>query len=179
MDGGGNWRRSVDRYLKLSKFDEVYVFEPNPAFYQSYEGSKFRLIKKAIWIEDCLMPFFPSKDENQVAGSLLSEKMCKIREENGTKLVSGYWRDTIEVECIDFSRWIKENLSDLDTITLKLDIEGSEYDVLWKMVKEKTIGMVDELYVEFHSDTLPEKRQTEEELKIALKNCGLEPKDWD
>jgi hypothetical protein len=62
---------------------------------------------------------------------------------------------------------------------LKLDIEGAEYDVLWKMIKENTIKMVDELYVEFHSDTLPKKKNFECELKIALKNFGIEPLDWD
>ena len=179
VDGGGNWRRSVDRYLKLSRFDEVYVFEPNPTFYQSYEGSGFNLVRKAIWVEDCTMPFFPSKDENQVAGSLLEEKMCKVREGEETNLVSGYWRETIEVECVDFSRWIRENLREEDKLTLKLDIEGSEYEVLWKMIREKTIEMVDELYVEFHSDTLPGKKATEQELIKALKICGVEPMDWD
>jgi FkbM family methyltransferase len=179
IDGGGNWRRTVDRYLKLSKFDEVYVFEPNPIFYASYEGSDFKLIKKAIWVEDCKMSFFPSRDDNQVAGSLLREKMCKIRSNGATDFVSNYWHDEIQVECVDFSAWIKNNLPQGCRLTLKLDIEGAEYEVLWKMIKENTIKMVDELYVEFHSDTLPEKKNFEYELKIALKDFGIEPLEWD
>ena len=169
----------MDRYLKLSKFDEVYVFEPNPIFYASYEGSDFKLVKKAIWVEDCKMSFFPSRDDNQVAGSLLKEKMCKIRSNGVTDFVSNYWHDEIQVECVDFSTWIKDNLPKGCILTLKLDIEGAEYEVLWKMIKENTIKMVDKLYVEFHSDTLPEKKNFEYELRVALKDFGIEPLEWD
>jgi len=182
VDGGGNWKRIVDRYLKLTNFDKVYVFEPNPIFYESYEGSDFVIITKAIWIEDCNMPFYISKDENQVASSLLQEKRCKVDHvaTGITHHVPNYWHThPIQVECVDFSKWLIENVMPHHNLSLKLDIEGAEYDVLWRMIDNNTISMVDNLYVEFHSDTIPEKKETEKKLIEALRECGVEPQEWD
>jgi FkbM family methyltransferase len=182
IDGGGNWRRIVDRYLKLATFDEVYVFEPNPIFHESYEGSDYTLIKKAMWTEDGHLPLYISKDDNQVASSLLEEKLCKV----DSKVVPYWLENPVEVPCVDFSGWLKQTFYDdisfypvPPDITLKLDIEGAEYDVLWKMIKDGTIEMISDLFVEFHLDTLPEKAETQMELIKALHAVGLPPQEWD
>lgn len=174
IDGGGNWKHIVDRYLKLTKFDEVYVFEPNPIFHDSYNDSHYKLIKKAIWTENGHLPLYVSKDENQVASSLLKEKLCKVK----LKKVPYWHKEPIEVECIDFSKWISKFKAS-DNIILKLDIEGSEYDVLWKMIKDGSINQINKLYVEFHSDTIPSKKKEEEELIAALRSHKIEPLEWD
>lgn len=176
VDGGGNSRAWVDRYLpKLPKFHKVYVFEPNPKFHPSYNQSKFTLIKKAIWTEDCRKPFYVSKDERQVASSLLSEKLCKVDSE-----IIPYWYDEpLEVECIDFSRWIEDNIKPYWNLTLKLDIEGAEYDVLSHMIECGTITRVKKLFVEFHLDTLPGKKDHHDKLIGALTACGVEINHWD
>jgi len=59
--------------------------------------------------------------------------------------------DTINVECIDFSQWMKNNLSPDDHIVLKMDIEGSEFAVLPKMLQDKTIGWANALIIEWHA----------------------------
>jgi hypothetical protein len=107
IDGGGNWKKIVDRYLTLSSFDEIYVFEPNPMFYNSYNKSNYKLIRKAIWIENSTLPFYISKDSNQIASSLLIEKFCKLNND----LIANYWEKSIDVECIDFSEWIANNFN--------------------------------------------------------------------
>ena len=40
------------------------------------------------------------------------------------------WHETIKVESIDLSQWIINNFSKNDHIVLKMDIEGSEYEIL-------------------------------------------------
>lgn len=176
IDGGGNNCKSVQKYLRLSKFDKVFVFEPNPIFHESYVQSNFELIRKAIWIEDCVKLFYVSKDQNQVASSLIEEKLCKVN----SKIVPYWYEKPIQVECIDFSRWLLElSKEDNISITLKLDIEGAEFNVLRKMLDDGTIGLVDKLYVEFHSDTLPSKLEEEKKLIQELKNYGVPANDWD
>jgi FkbM family methyltransferase len=176
IDGGGNWKRVTDRYLALADFDKVYVFEPNPLFYNSYEKSNYDLIKKAIWIKDTKANFFVSKDPNQVGSSLFEEKLCKVE----GKLVPDYWLDSIEVQCLDFSKWIFENFNGKkDKITLKLDIEGAEYQVLQHMIETKSISLISKLFVEFHSDTLPDKKCLELDIVEKIKSLGIEVLDWD
>ena len=60
-------------------------------------------------------------------------------------------KNPVTVECIDLSVWISETFSADDHITLLMDIEGAEYDVLEKMVADNSIGIIDVLYVEFHA----------------------------
>lgn len=160
----------------MAEFDKIYVFEPNPIFYNSYETSDYDLIKKAIWTEDAKSNFFISKDENQVASSLLEKKLCKV---DGS-LVSNYWFDPIQVECVNFSKWIFENFNkEKDDITLKLDIEGAEYHVLPHMIETGAINFLNKLFVEFHFDTLPEKKGMELKIIEEIKKMGIEVLDWD
>lgn len=178
IDGGGNRCVSVQKYLKLTNFNKVYVFEPNTLFHDNYHNSGYKLIRKAIWIENCIKKFYISKDQNQVASSLLKEKLCKV----DSKRIS-YWHDEpLTVKCIDFSQWLKllcNSFKNNCIITLKLDIEGAEYEVLQKMINDDTICLVNKLYVEFHSETLPEKKEIENQLIINLKKCGVTPNEWD
>ncbi len=176
VDGGGNSRAWVERYMpNLPKFDKIYVFEPNPRFHPDYDQSGFTLIKKAIWTEDCRKPFYISKDERQVASSLLREKLCKVNSE-----IIPYWHDEpIEVECVDFSRWLEENIHPCHDLTLKLDIEGAEYDVLSHMIERGTIKYVKKLFVEFHLDTIQGKKSHHDKLLSTLAACGVEINHWD
>jgi len=176
VDGGGNDCAGVRRYLsKFPVFQKVYVFEPNPFFHKSYDDSDFILVKKAIWTSNCTLPFHVSKDERQVASSLLEDKMCKVNSE-----IKPYFYDSpIYVDCVDFSEWLRDNINPHHNLTLKLDIEGAEYDVLWKLIQDGTINLVKQLFVEFHQDTVVSKRETHPKLIKELENIGLMPQYWD
>ena len=176
IDGGGNDCIRMEKYLKkLGSFQKVFIFEPNSIFHESYKEREYTLIKKAIWIKDCILPFHVSKDQNQVASSLLKEKLCKVN----SKIQPYFYENPINVECVDFSKWIKDNIDISTNLTLKLDIEGAEYDVLWKMINDGTINYVKKLFVEFHLDTLPEKKEIQSQLINKLNELGIIYHDWD
>lgn len=176
VDGGGNYCSSVQRYLqKFPPFHKVFVFEPNPIFHESYKNSGFHLIEKAIWTTNSTLPFYISKDERQVASSLLEEKLCKVN----SKVQPYFYDNPISVECIDFSEWLFKKIKPNYNLTLKLDIEGAEYDVLWKMIHDKTIECVKQLFVEFHQDTIASKKETHQELIQELEKNGVTPHPWD
>jgi hypothetical protein len=50
---------------------------------------------------------------------------------------------------IDLSKFLKE-LKEPEFILLKVDIEGSEYPVLRKLINDNSIKLVNDVYVEFH-----------------------------
>jgi FkbM family methyltransferase len=177
IDGGANSREWLERYLpRLGNFERIYAFEPNPAWHASYEGSNITLIKKAIWTQDCWLPLYLSKDPRQSNSSLYHDKICKSDQ---GRLTTEWGDGPIQVECLDFSRWLQENIQPADSVTLKLDIEGAEYDVLWKLLNEGTIRLIHTLHVEFHTDTLPSKKDQYEPLVAALRQAGIEPLNWD
>ena len=176
VDGGGNDCNTINKYLKkFHNFDKIYVFEPNPFFHDSYRNSNFILVKKAIWTSNCQLPFYVSKDDRQIASSLLEDKLCKVNSE-----IKYFFHDeTIQVECVDFGEWIKEHIQPHHNLTLKLDIEGAEYDVLWKMIHDGTIKYIQNLFVEFHLETVISKQSIHSKLIKALTDCGLPPQEWD
>ena len=53
------------------------------------------------------------------------------------------------MKCINFSEFLKQ-FNDDDYVILKLDVEGSEYDILDQLIETKLITKINELYVEFH-----------------------------
>jgi len=54
----------------------------------------------------------------------------------------------IKVESFDFSEWVKQFKDDY--LLVKMDIEGAEFPVLEKMLKDDTVSCIDKLLCEFH-----------------------------
>ena len=74
--------------------------------------------------------------------------------------------ETIDVECIDFSEWVKNNFKKEDYIILKMDIEGAEFNVLPKMIANDTLSYVNKMIIEWHDWEFPTLRNK----KIEIQN---------
>lgn len=176
IDGGGNSFQSVAKYLSKFPADKVYVFEPNPVFHQSYDNAPVTLVRSAIWTEDTYKRFFLSRDERQVASSLLEEKMCK--RDDGS--IGPFWRpENIDVKCVDFAAWIREHTTPDQRIALKLDIEGAEVPVLWHLLYENLLSRFAVIHVEFHLEKIPEQQESYNRLRDRLQDSGIVLHDWD
>ena len=58
------------------------------------------------------------------------------------------------------SSWLKNNTDATYDITVKIDIEGAEYDILGKMFVDGTINRVKLLIIEFHDGFMPGKQHS-------------------
>ena len=84
------------------------------------------------------------------------------------------WHEDIEVKGLDLSAWILKNFDKNDTIVLKMDIEGSEFKVLPKMLAEGSIDYVDAIYVEWHAWMMGEYGDLENYLKHQVSSrCDM------
>lgn len=92
----------------------------------------------------------------------------------------GRFDTTIEVECIDFSAWIKQHYWDTDYIVLKLDIEGAEYQVLQHMFDTGVLSWINQLYVEWHAHMTGNAAllQHEEFLRSAIVDLKIPLVNW-
>lgn len=171
IDCGGHKATSVQFfkqvYPKAKKY-EIYSFEANPNF--SIYFDKFKDItyhNVAVWIENGEVEFY---NNNGGSSSLIKGKARR----------GGFEKNKMTVPCIDLSQWIKENFSQEDYIILKLDIEGAEYEVLNKMLRDNTIEYVNKLYIEWHcaktSGDIPIERHLQTIKDILDK--GLIPYKW-
>ena len=121
-----------------------YSFEPLP-FFSNWltdyykNDNKVKIYNKAVWKENIKKMFYISKSKASW-GSSLTDRFEKD--------------DTIpiEVECINFSQWVKNNLIKSEYNILKLDIEGAECEVLNKMMDDDTLSYFNNLVGEWHEN---------------------------
>lgn len=120
-----------------------YVFEPNPIYKNDYTRIKdMELIQSAAWIEDGTIRFYVGSKKFQ--GHSVMKKKTNID-------VNCH----IDVPCIDFSQWVLDSFDENDSLHMRVDIEGAEYDVLTKMIDDNSIGLFEKIYVEFHHYKYP------------------------
>ncbi len=95
-----------------------------------------------------------------------------------------YWNNEYQehdIKAIDFSKFLKDTVTEDDYVLIKMDIEGSEFSVLDKIIEDENINLIDEIYVEFHerhfADQNYYKQKKEEYMKIFSKK-GIKLTEW-
>lgn len=151
---GCSIRKFRDLYDKDNEYT-IYSFETNPYLQKYYEQKYENHIhyNKAVWIYDGIIDFFVFK---HTGGSTLDIKKAKHNRNKRKKKMKIRNIDLpeekiIKIECIDLSKWIKDNFDKEDHIILKLDVEGSEYDILNKLFEDNIINYINQLFIEFHN----------------------------
>jgi len=144
-----------------SKEYEVFSFEPSQSqmikscikesISQNVNRTKeITFFNKAVWIENCENTFYDRAllDHSQSESStLIPDMVTLIDPATSEKKTIGL---PVTVECVDLGMWIKANFSEEDHIILKLDVEGAEYDILYKMATDGSIEYVNKLFCEVH-----------------------------
>ena len=169
---------------KENKKWEIHSFEANPDFNEQLEvtkkmvenfGHKHFLYKQtAAWVSDQTMIFYldtVNKERNFWGSSLHKEHIDAQR--------SGF--KNIEVKALDISSMLSKFTKE-DFIVLKIDIEGSEYEILKHLIRQNTIFLVDIISVEFHdlrfeNDTTSHKERVNFYLQF-FKNFDIDFVDW-
>jgi len=95
------------------------------------------LDNKALWVNDGEINFYTSSRKAGKANGVYHNRRA------GTE-------NNLKVKCMDFSKWLSNNFDVNDYIVVKLDVEGAEYDILPKMINDKSIDLIDILYLEWH-----------------------------
>jgi FkbM family methyltransferase len=144
IDCGGHDGCSVIQFLWQRPGFEVVTFEPNPVFRGYYRYLPTQLVPRAVGEHDGTVTF--TVDPIDGDGSSIVPGKDIVFDNS----LANYQCPTVEVGCIDLSNFVARNVSPNDYLCLKLDVEGAEYAILEKMIRDGTIDRVDELLIEFH-----------------------------
>lgn len=144
IDCGGNLGDGFTILDNIIHPDSVVIFEPNPSCYnfllKKFSTDKFQILNKAVGTSNENVKFhIPKKDEFSLGSTIHNDF-------HNSKEILEY--NTIDVGMIDLSEYIK-GVSDFETY-LKLDVEGSEYEIMEKLISDETIFKIKKVYVEFH-----------------------------
>ena len=198
LDCGTNLCQGLSKIMKNYNMDEnwtIYSFEVNPNTFNCIDKSNFpnvKFINKGVWSEDCkrmlTIEIVPGNlgihSEFLIDGNMSNAPVggaSNILQEDWNKpdFVSDEHINSsvFEVECIDFPEFIKNNFSQSDFIVLKLDVEGSEYPILEKMIINGTIDYINDIYVEWHQRLL-KTDYNESELRRKIESKGIKIHHW-
>lgn len=161
LDCGTHYGQGLSQFIQMYNITpgwEIHTFEANPVTYNHFLNKNTHLIEqfnikhynKAIFNKTeniTINQESPPNEDNSGMGSSIIP-LDKWNPWGGT--LRNNFKTTSEVECIDFSKFIFDNFNKEDFIIVKLDIEGSEYDVLESLIENQSINYINALYVEFH-----------------------------
>lgn len=182
LDCGSNLGQGYEKLSKelgITPDWWVYMFEPNEKCV-SFLRSKYpdlHIINKAVWtsygqrrlmIQYCMV----NKDWNGGATNIMEDDYIKPKYINESHLkYNGY------VGCLDFSKFLRVLFREEDNLIVKFDIEGAEFDVLDKMIADKTILLVDTIYVEWHNKLVYNRKDKSYYIKYFQEN-HINYKEW-
>lgn len=178
VDCGGNNGSSVRMFRKDFDFhSRFYItsFEPNPRFFDCYSNFlRHKLVRAAVDNRDGHRQFFLDPDDGD--GSTFFEN--KLTQENGGYGVIDVDRP-VNVQTVNLSRWIDENIDQKDYLVLKLDVEGAEYDILEQMIADATIRKVRQLFIEWHYEKVSVPAERHHKVRKALVELKIPVRLWD
>lgn len=125
----------------------------------------------AAWISDGIIDFYFGQNSDQSSTLIKGKK-------TGHEWAVDY-ETSYKAQSIDFDRWFRENTSADDLISLKMDIEGSEYKVLQRLIDSGSVSRIKDMKVEWHWDRYPGHVSREEHDRIRNKLLTLiRVMDW-
>lgn len=153
IDLGANVGDVSARFASENPGYEVFCVEPNldliPQIHRRAYGvgQVFNVIAGAAWVYDGTIRLFSSGEAEAstvVAGKVEVNDWPQIDYSSGT-----------ETPCFDVSSWLLRNFALQDNVVMKMDVEGAEYEILRKMIQEKSIFLITRLLCEWHYDRFP------------------------
>ncbi len=171
LDCGAHDGCSVKKFkneIDLDNKFKIYAFEANPIFNQFHENKNYEYFNCAVSDIDGELEFFLSRESNMGSSICIEKKSADIDV-----------NEPIKVKSICLSNFIKNNFNIKDYIILKLDVEGAEYRILKKLIKDKTIDYINELYIEWHKNVNDYNPKIYDQLNNILKKKKIKLIKWD
>ena len=164
LDCGSNIGHGLNKIYKEMSMDkswEIYCFEINKEcikiLKQNNTDKNISFIEKAVLVDETILPMtieYAPEYDNWTGGA------TNIMGDNFKKpgyIKKEYIKKSYSVSTINFSNFIKNHFSKNDFIVCKMDIEGAEYEVLNKMIKDDTLQYINIFYIEWHNKLLQKK----------------------
>jgi FkbM family methyltransferase len=153
IDLGANVGAVSKAFAQKNSACEIFCVEPNIHLIPSILAvaaelrRTINIIWSAAWTYDGIIDLYQS--DADAASTIVDGKV----EHSGWPQID-YTKSQL-VPCFDFSSWMLRRFSLYDDITVKMDIEGAEYDLLEKMLRDGSIRLVRKLICEWHFDRYP------------------------
>ena len=169
LDCGANIGEISQQFLNTGA--EVIAFEPDPTAFalleKRFSGKQgIQLINKAVWTEDTRLTFYLHEDRKEDLAELTVSSSVYANKKN----VSQEYK--LEVEALDLIDFIEK--LDRRVSLIKIDIEGAETDILFKMIEAETYKKFDLAVVETHESKIPGQDKEIEKIRALFEDKGID-----
>ena len=166
LDVGGHEGQTLNEVVKATYlFDEIYCFEPMPAQYDV-------LLKKFGHISNLKIMNYGLLNANT------SQNIYGTNNDLGASIYqnkSDLDNRNVSTMCnfIDVSEFFKENISENDTVIMKLNCEGSETLILSSLIESKEIFKIDNVMIDFDVRKIVGHQHEEHEVMDKFKQINF------
>jgi len=149
-----------------------HLFEANSIHNESLQKTKDKYptcninlhLETAVWTEDTELTFYTDNNPAKHFWGATLDQDRRKPEAEGHK-----------VKAVNFANFLKENVEEGSWVFVKLDIEGSEYEVLQDLLDRGVAPLITFLSVEFHKSP---KRNRKEKLIQSYSKHGIQIEIW-
>ncbi|KAJ8533115.1 hypothetical protein K7X08_016004 [Anisodus acutangulus] len=135
------------QYPKQNKTFEIYAVEADKTFHGQYKEKKgVTLLPYAAWVRNETLSFEINQDPGH-------KDVLKGRGMGRIQPVESSGEAASEVDVIqgfDFAEWLKSAVSEKDYVVMKMDVEGTEFDLIPRLIETGAICLIDEVFLECH-----------------------------
>ncbi|ESQ40043.1 hypothetical protein EUTSA_v10015877mg [Eutrema salsugineum] len=144
----GSWFKK--EYPKQNKTFDVFAIEADKAFHEEYKvKKKVQLLPYAAWVRNETLSFEINHDPGKEAeAKAMGRGMGRIQPVK--KSSSSLAGEVNLIQGFDFADWLKKSVRERDFVVMKMDVEGTEFDLIPRLIKTGAICLIDELFLECH-----------------------------
>ncbi|RYR54608.1 hypothetical protein Ahy_A06g029918 isoform E [Arachis hypogaea] len=143
----GSWFRK--QYPKQNKTFHVYAIEADRTFHPEYALKKaVTLVPYAAWVKNETLTFEIHRDPGEQV-EVKGRGMGRIQPLQGSSS-EDFDGEVEKIKGFDFAAWLKNTVSKNDFVVMKMDVEGTEFDLIPRLFETGAICLVDEIFLECH-----------------------------
>ncbi|XP_043702784.1 uncharacterized protein LOC122652961 [Telopea speciosissima] len=143
----GSWFKK--QYPKQNKTFEIYAIEADKTFHEEYQKKKgINLLPYAAWVRNETLFFEINRDPGEKAEAKAKGRgMGRIQPVQSSINFVG---DVDKIRGFDFASWLKNTVTKNDFVVMKMDVEGTEFDLIPRLFETGAICLIDEIFLECH-----------------------------
>ncbi|XP_060175438.1 uncharacterized protein LOC132606114 [Lycium barbarum] len=174
------------QYPKQNKTFEVYAIEADKEFHEEYRKKGVHILPYAAWLRNETL-FFEITREQTRKNVEKGRGMGRVQSAQSSLNFLG---DSDKILGFDFAGWLMSLVEERNYLVVKMDVEGTEFHLITKLIESGAICLIDELFLECHYNRwqrcCPGKRSTKYdktytqclELFTSLRDIGILVHQW-
>eukprot|EP00250_Pteridium_aquilinum_P018032 c23906_g1_i1 orf=577-2238(+) len=147
----GSW--FVKKYPKQNQDFSIYAVEADRSFAGDYAKRRnVQFLPFAAWVRNETLVFGANPENRAAEGEFgMGRIQSRSAVENSSNVLSLPSSNSYQtVQGFDLAEWLLRTVSVDDFVVMKLDVEGTEFDLLPRMLETGAICLIDELFLECH-----------------------------